>query len=720
MLPSGSTLNMTGGSQQLGRDLTSAGVTHYTGGQFGLSGDATFTNESGGVFNAVDTSGIVSYGGAGTKTFVNAGTFNAQPAGGGTFAVTGAADFVNTGTGTVNVDQGTLRFQRGIDNGGTVAVDAGAEVELDSSSTYAAGSSLGGAGTIEFGGGTHDLPAGTFSPTGPVEFRSGTVTVNNAISPAGLVDIRNTTVFTTNQTFADLALSGTLGGSGDVTVAGTLSWTGGRMEGGGTTVLPSGSTLNMTGGSQQLGRDLTSAGVTHYTGGQFGLSGDATFTNESGGVFNAVDTSGIVSYGGAGTKTFVNAGTFNAQPAGGGTFAVTGAADFVNTGTGTVNVDQGTLRLSGPTNIGSGGFLSSGIYRIADGATLDLPNNTTTITADVEIDGTGSVQDLADLDVNRGRIALTGGADLAITPASGTFTNEGILDLSPTSDVTVTGDMTFAGASQPVVRSEIASASDFGTLAVSGTLSLDTPDSTSRFDPDLAGGYDPALGERFEVITAGTITGAFDSFQGGEDPSGDVLLLDNTAAGVLAVEVGPGPLPPPPQVVSTAFDFETRQAIVFTFDQDVSAFLTRSDYTLVNTTTGQAIDNDAGVLTYNAASNEATLLLTGELPDGNYELTIAAGDIANAAGVPASGSPIVFDFFVLAGDANRDRAVTIADFALLRAGFGGAGVFSDGDFNYDGQVTIADFAILRSNFGTALPRPAAGLFADGEGDWPLA
>ena len=72
----------------------------------------------------------------------------------------------------------------------------------------------------------------------------------------------------------------------------------------------------------------------------------------------------------------------------------------------------------------------------------------------------------------------------------------------------------------------------------------------------------------------------------------------------------------------------------------------------------------------------------------------------------------------LAGDANLDLAVTIADFARLRSGFGGAGLFSDGDFNYDGQVTIADFAILRSNFGTALPAPAASLFADDDG--PLA
>ena len=57
----------------------------------------------------------------------------------------------------------------------------------------------------------------------------------------------------------------------------------------------------------------------------------------------------------------------------------------------------------------------------------------------------------------------------------------------------------------------------------------------------------------------------------------------------------------------------------------------------------------------------------------------------------------------LAGDANGDGSVTIADFAILRANFGTSGSsFEMGDFNEDGDVTIADFAILRANFGTTV------------------
>ena len=57
----------------------------------------------------------------------------------------------------------------------------------------------------------------------------------------------------------------------------------------------------------------------------------------------------------------------------------------------------------------------------------------------------------------------------------------------------------------------------------------------------------------------------------------------------------------------------------------------------------------------------------------------------------------------LAGDANGDGSVTIADFAILRANFGTSdSSFSMGDFNEDGSVTIADFAILRANFGSSV------------------
>lgn len=464
------------------------------------------------------------------------------------------------------------------------------------------------------------------------------------------------------------------------------------------------------------------------------VNAGATFTNGVGGViridpgaaggtrtFNVVGAptpgefvnNGVIRFVGdgdvGGSGSIINNALIEKPDIGLSTFA----PNLINGSLGTVRVDAGTLRFDGSTNIGAGGFLSTGRYLVAQGATLSFGSNPgqwpTTLTAEVELSGTG-VAELGRLRFNRGRIALLDGADLTIAPDGGNpFTNEGIIDLSPTSILTVNANMAFGGVSQPVIRAEIASLAAFGRVQVNGALNLDSPDSTSRFDPDLVGGFDPALNSQFDVITAtGGVTNGFDSFQGGLTPGGNVLSLIRPNVNTVAVKVVPGPLPPPPEVLSQVFEFETREAILFTFDQDVSAFLSRKDYQLQNLTLGTTIANNVGLLTYNLLSNQATLTFTNAVPDGNYRLTINASDIANSAGVSASGSPIVLDFFIFRGDANRDRLINIADFSTLAARFNLAGTYSQGDFNYDGVTTIADFSILAAKFNTSLPaaRPA--------------
>jgi hypothetical protein len=72
-----------------------------------------------------------------------------------------------------------------------------------------------------------------------------------------------------------------------------------------------------------------------------------------------------------------------------------------------------------------------------------------------------------------------------------------------------------------------------------------------------------------------------------------------------------------------------------------------------------------------------------------------------------------FDFFVLAGDANRDRKVDFNDLVVLAQNYHSTGgkTFAQGDFNYDGNVDFNDLVILaqRYNTGLAAPAPAAPL-----------
>ncbi|MEM1012842.1 MAG: hypothetical protein AAGI46_11560 [Planctomycetota bacterium] len=103
------------------------------------------------------------------------------------------------------------------------------------------------------------------------------------------------------------------------------------------------------------------------------------------------------------------------------------------------------------------------------------------------------------------------------------------------------------------------------------------------------------------------------------------------------------------------------------------------------------------------------------LPGDSFEI-IAADAVAgtfdavtNAFGLVGLGLDV--DYFtdavvleptrLLDGDANFDGVVDLADFGLLRAGFGDSGR-NAADFNLDGTVDLADFGILRAFFGQSL------------------
>jgi hypothetical protein len=171
----------------------------------------------------------------------------------------------------------------------------------------------------------------------------------------------------------------------------------------------------------------------------------------------------------------------------------------------------------------------------------------------------------------------------------------------------------------------------------------------------------------------------------------------SSAIGTISAVVGQGAQPTPQNLFKT-FEFETRQAAIFNFNSDVTPFLERSDFHIVNANSGAIVPSTAGTLSFNANGTQARLVLTNALANGNYTLTLGA-------------SQITLNFFVLAGDANRDRVVDFADLVVLAQNYGTAGkTLSQGNFNYDtgGNVDFSDLVILAQNYSVSLPssRPA--------------
>lgn len=161
----------------------------------------------------------------------------------------------------------------------------------------------------------------------------------------------------------------------------------------------------------------------------------------------------------------------------------------------------------------------------------------------------------------------------------------------------------------------------------------------------------------------------------------------------------------PPTVTAAEYVWQLApNELRFTFSENVSASLSIAD--LVVSMVGGGGVTPSGY-SYDTNTNTATFLLPAPLADGNYQATLLASGITDAAGNPMV-SNYTLNFFFLAGDADHDRDVDNSDFGVFFAHFGqSSGVgFADGDFDYDGDVDNSDFGIFFSRFGSSLPQPA--------------
>jgi hypothetical protein len=170
----------------------------------------------------------------------------------------------------------------------------------------------------------------------------------------------------------------------------------------------------------------------------------------------------------------------------------------------------------------------------------------------------------------------------------------------------------------------------------------------------------------------------------------------------------------PPTVNSGRFEFEQRPTISYRCSEDAIVGIDPTDVLVERLLPGGALEVAATFLLDDQDTIRYILSLPGggPVPDGNYRCTFQPNAIQDAAGNsgPPPGfadgaNPRVVDFFIFAGDANRDRAINLSDFSILAGNFNEEGFFSDGDFNYSGQVEIGDFAILAGKFNTTLPEP---------------
>jgi hypothetical protein len=191
-----------------------------------------------------------------------------------------------------------------------------------------------------------------------------------------------------------------------------------------------------------------------------------------------------------------------------------------------------------------------------------------------------------------------------------------------------------------------------------------------------------AAGGPYEaIITAAT---------GGESPASITYVNGDTT---------------PPAISASSFEYQTApRQLDFTFTEDVSDTLTTDSLSIKNLSTSAQFHPVS--LAYDFATNTATFNLPPALSDANYTATLTHGGTKDLAGNAVSAD-YTLDFFILTGDLNGDRQVSIADFITLASNLGKSpATWSDGDLNFDNSVTISDFIDLSSHFGQSLAAPA--------------
>ena len=146
------------------------------------------------------------------------------------------------------------------------------------------------------------------------------------------------------------------------------------------------------------------------------------------------------------------------------------------------------------------------------------------------------------------------------------------------------------------------------------------------------------------------------------------------------------------------------------FDANVGTSLAPADIEVRNVDTGIPIASSLMTVAFDVDTYVATLsfpgLPGGQLPDGNYRVTVTATGIADVGGNPLQADATL-DVSVLTGDANGDRVTNDVDlYQIWINPFMGGGDSAD-DLTGDGVVDGDDLDVVVGNYLAVLPPPAA-------------
>lgn len=418
----GNTLMIASASNTLGNLIVTDGGSLNVGGNGVYLAQARTATanvlQTGGTINA----GIVSFG-VGTSLYqLEGGTLRVGGNGGIAASASGTSTFEFAG-GTIQVSGGALTTSVKL----TLRTDTTSVIDTQASSATLSGVLSGGGGLNKIGAGTLTL-SGSNVHLGGVTLSSGTLSLGNnaALGAGSLVIAGNSTVqaVTAARTLANnltlgTGVTGTIGGSTNLTLGGTIS-------GGGALAKIGTSTLTLTGSNTYSGGTTLTAGTVNFS--QIANFGTGTLSMRGGtlqwATGNTADVSSLITLGTGGVfDTNGNNVTFASS--------ISGAGSLAKAGTGTL-VLSASNAYSGNTTVSGGTLLIAHRHALANTGTLSLSGG--------QFSGSGEIAPLAANILLTASSTIGGTADLIFT-GSTVNTQAG----NPTLAITNTGSTTFRG-----------------------------------------------------------------------------------------------------------------------------------------------------------------------------------------------------------------------------------------------------------------------------------
>ncbi|QGZ66420.1 autotransporter domain-containing protein [Paraburkholderia acidisoli] len=434
---------------------SSAGAIAVTGAANAFT--VSITNEATGTLEGGGSEAVVSTGGN-ASTVTNYGTIKADGtgkaidlgSGNSTVSILGSVASVTgdmsggTGTSTLTMTPGSgnaFTYNGAISNFSAVNVGAGT-VSLSGTNTYSGATTVASGATLALTG-TGSLAQSAVTANGALDISGTTAGTSIAsLAGSGTVNLGGQTLTLTN---ASGVFSGSISGTGGLTlVSGTQTLTGVSTYTG-TTLIQTGATLILSDSGDIILANVVNNGTLQVQGTLGNLSGTGTVTVGSGGATlsggsfgGTVAGSGAVTVTGNQTLSGANTYTGATSISSGATLALTGSGSIAASSSVT---NAGALDISGTTS-GASITTLSGNGTVALGSkTLTLSNAAGTYSGAISGTGgvsvTGGKETLTTASTYTGGTSVATGATLALTgsgsiAASSGVTTNGTLDISGT------------------------------------------------------------------------------------------------------------------------------------------------------------------------------------------------------------------------------------------------------------------------------------------------